>query len=344
MDAASTILSFFKRGPATRADAVSAPRLDSRAESAPVRMPRSRRRGAAFSGARRTFPLPGGARLPKLVRDDAPTRRRAGPHRMRQLNFDLKPLPARHREGVSITRRDRAYALDQAANLLHALGFRRMRATGLKRKHVNALVAEWQRRGLEARSFAGLMKKLGEARRATGETVNEILVEETDDAAAASLAAQWRERPGPGLDDRSSAAGTLVEVNGQFAFGGAKFGQDAFDGLVFGNVDGRGQARKECCFSAVGNCVRKVVGQRTNDPGAVCARKEHGAPAAPGHVGPVNEITVVEPINATYSSGEKRQFRLEVVERRESEPTDFDAFGDLDAFGGTDEVDAGLGQ
>ena len=41
---------------------------------------------------------------------------------MRQLNFDLKTLQARHREGAFITRRDRSYALDQAANMLHALG------------------------------------------------------------------------------------------------------------------------------------------------------------------------------------------------------------------------------
>ena len=69
---------------------------------------------------------------------------------MRQLNFDLETLQARHRDGAFITRRDRAYALNQAANLLHALGFRRLRAMGLKRKHVNALVVEWQRRGLAA--------------------------------------------------------------------------------------------------------------------------------------------------------------------------------------------------
>ena len=69
---------------------------------------------------------------------------------MRQLNFDLKTLQARNRDGAFVTRRDRAYTLAQAANLLHALGFRRLRATGLKRKHVNALVAEWQRRGLAA--------------------------------------------------------------------------------------------------------------------------------------------------------------------------------------------------
>ena len=67
---------------------------------------------------------------------------------MRQLNFDLKTLQARHREGAFGTRRDRSYVLDQAAHMLHELGFRRLRATGLKRKHVNTLVAEWQRRGL----------------------------------------------------------------------------------------------------------------------------------------------------------------------------------------------------
>ena len=79
---------------------------------------------------------------------------------MRQLNFDLKTLQARHREGAFNTRRDRSYALNQAANLLHALGFRRLRATGLKRKHVNALVAEWQRRGLATGTMKNRMSAL----------------------------------------------------------------------------------------------------------------------------------------------------------------------------------------
>ena len=79
---------------------------------------------------------------------------------MRQLNFDLKTLQARHREGAFNTRRDRAYVLDQAAHMLHALGFRRLRATGLKRKHVNALVAEWQRRGLAVGTMKNRMSAL----------------------------------------------------------------------------------------------------------------------------------------------------------------------------------------
>ena len=69
---------------------------------------------------------------------------------MRQVKFDLKTLQARLCEGAFITRRDRSYALDPAANMLPALGFRRLRATGPKRKHVTALVAEWQRRRLAA--------------------------------------------------------------------------------------------------------------------------------------------------------------------------------------------------
>ena len=79
---------------------------------------------------------------------------------MRQLNFDLKTLQARHREGAFSTRRDRSYVLDQAAHTLHALGFRRLRATGLKRKHVNALVAEWQRRGLATGTVKNRMSAL----------------------------------------------------------------------------------------------------------------------------------------------------------------------------------------
>ena len=79
---------------------------------------------------------------------------------MRQLNFDLKTLQARHREGAFLTRRDRSYALAQAADMLHALGFRRLRATGLKRKHVDALVAEWQRQGLAVGTVKNRMSAL----------------------------------------------------------------------------------------------------------------------------------------------------------------------------------------
>ena len=74
-----------------------------------------------------------------------------GRRAVRDLNFDLLQLQRRAGgDGSHATRRDRSYVLARAADTLHELGFRGLRATGLKRKHVNALVAEWQRRGLAA--------------------------------------------------------------------------------------------------------------------------------------------------------------------------------------------------
>ena len=66
---------------------------------------------------------------------------------VRDLNFDLKRLQAAHDDGSHGTRTARSYALAQAADTLHELGFKGLRATGLRRKHVVALVREWKRQG-----------------------------------------------------------------------------------------------------------------------------------------------------------------------------------------------------
>ena len=66
---------------------------------------------------------------------------------MRDLNFDLKRLQKAHDDGSHGTRTARSYALAQIADTLHELGFRGLRATGLRRKHVVALVREWKRQG-----------------------------------------------------------------------------------------------------------------------------------------------------------------------------------------------------
>ena len=66
---------------------------------------------------------------------------------MRDLNFDLKRLQAAHDDGSHGTHTARSYALAQAADTLHELGFKGLRATGLRRKHVVALVREWKRQG-----------------------------------------------------------------------------------------------------------------------------------------------------------------------------------------------------
>jgi len=66
---------------------------------------------------------------------------------VRDLNFDLKRLQKAHGDGSHGTRTARSYALAQTADTLHELGFKGLRATGLRRKHVVALVREWRRQG-----------------------------------------------------------------------------------------------------------------------------------------------------------------------------------------------------
>ena len=79
---------------------------------------------------------------------------------MRQLNWDLRQLQLAHPEGSYATRTARSFALAQAADMLHELGFRRLRATGLKGKHVEALVREWQGRGLSPGTMKNRMANL----------------------------------------------------------------------------------------------------------------------------------------------------------------------------------------
>ena len=66
---------------------------------------------------------------------------------MRDLNYDLKRLQAAHDDGSHGTRTARSYSLAQMADALHDLGFKGLRATGVRRKHVVALVREWKRQG-----------------------------------------------------------------------------------------------------------------------------------------------------------------------------------------------------
>ena len=66
---------------------------------------------------------------------------------MRDLNYDLKRLQAAHENGSHGTRTARSYALAQIADTLHDLGFKGLKATGLRRKHTVALVKEWKRQG-----------------------------------------------------------------------------------------------------------------------------------------------------------------------------------------------------
>ena len=62
---------------------------------------------------------------------------------MRDLNYALKQLCQRNRDGSFATQADRGHLLDQIADQLHDMGFRHMDAQSLKPKHVEKLVERW---------------------------------------------------------------------------------------------------------------------------------------------------------------------------------------------------------
>ncbi len=62
---------------------------------------------------------------------------------MRDLNYDLKQLCRRNRDGSYATQADREHILDLVADQLHEMGFRHMNAHSFKPKHVEKLVERW---------------------------------------------------------------------------------------------------------------------------------------------------------------------------------------------------------
>jgi integrase len=62
---------------------------------------------------------------------------------MKQLNFALKQICKRNKDGSYATQTNRERILTLIANQLYEFGFRNLRATGLKEKHVKALVKMW---------------------------------------------------------------------------------------------------------------------------------------------------------------------------------------------------------
>jgi integrase len=67
---------------------------------------------------------------------------------MRDLNYQLKQLCRRNRDGSYATQADRERMLSLFANQLHEMGFRHMRADSLKPKHVEALIERWKAEGI----------------------------------------------------------------------------------------------------------------------------------------------------------------------------------------------------
>ncbi|RBW47292.1 integrase [Psychromonas sp. B3M02] len=62
---------------------------------------------------------------------------------MNNLNYELKNLCTRNKDGSFSTQNSRGKRLQNIANLLHANGYRKMSASSLKPKHINSLVQHW---------------------------------------------------------------------------------------------------------------------------------------------------------------------------------------------------------
>ena len=67
---------------------------------------------------------------------------------MRRLNYELKQLGQRNRDGSYVTQANRAHMLSLIATQLYALGYTQLHATELKGRHANALVRRWSAEGL----------------------------------------------------------------------------------------------------------------------------------------------------------------------------------------------------
>lgn len=76
---------------------------------------------------------------------------------MKTLNFELKKLCSTHKEGSFATQSNRHEMLQQIAGELDRLGFKHMKASSLKQKHVEALVKCWRERDLSAGRIKNLM-------------------------------------------------------------------------------------------------------------------------------------------------------------------------------------------
>jgi len=79
---------------------------------------------------------------------------------MNNLVYDLKNLCRHSRDGAYSTQGDRFNILRLCASELNKLGFRHMRATSLKSKHIDALLEHWKGRELSSGTIKNRMAAL----------------------------------------------------------------------------------------------------------------------------------------------------------------------------------------
>ena len=79
---------------------------------------------------------------------------------MRDLNYQLKGICNRNKDGSFATQAARQHSLDLMANQLHKLGYRHLTATGLKPKHVVALIEHWKKEDITTATIKNRMAHL----------------------------------------------------------------------------------------------------------------------------------------------------------------------------------------
>jgi len=79
---------------------------------------------------------------------------------MDDLTYTLRQLCQRNRDGSHNTQADRMRSLALAARQLRAAGFRQMKASSLKGKHVQALLDRWQGEGLSSGTIKNRLSHL----------------------------------------------------------------------------------------------------------------------------------------------------------------------------------------
>ena len=79
---------------------------------------------------------------------------------MRDLNYQIKGICNRNKDGSYATQAARLRNLDLMANQLHDLGFCHLKATGLKPKHVVALVQYWKKESIAIGTIKNRMSHL----------------------------------------------------------------------------------------------------------------------------------------------------------------------------------------
>ena len=79
---------------------------------------------------------------------------------MRDLNHDFKNLCQRNRDGSLATQHDRESILSLIAKQLDEDGFRHLRASGVRAKHVEHLVERWHTEEIAPETFKNRMSAL----------------------------------------------------------------------------------------------------------------------------------------------------------------------------------------